>query len=269
VSRENVEIVRRMMEAWVGGSPETALGYMAADVEYDVTVRPDGKVWHGHEGVSRAVIEWVGAWSEWSIELERYLDVGDDRVAFLWQERGTAKGSGVAMSLKGISVVTLRDGVVVSMVAHVDRERVLADLGLEYASSQQHVESVRRLEAAYTAYCRRDWDAFFAEVDPGYEWDVVEESVPVRGREAVIEYFERWLGAWEDFDVEIIEMEITRDGRRAFVAVRTSGRNAMSTVPIEGRFFHVIELRDGRPVRGKEYSDRGEARAAAGLSAKA
>ena len=134
MSRQNVEIVRRMMESWVGGAPETALRYMAADVEYDVTVRPDGKVWHGHEGVSRAVIEWVGAWSEWSFEVERYLDVDDDRVAFLWQERGTAKGSGVPMSLKGISVVTLRDGVVVSMVAHVDRDGVLADLGLDNAS---------------------------------------------------------------------------------------------------------------------------------------
>jgi len=134
MSRQNVEIVRRMLEAWVGGAPETALRYMAADVEYDVTVRPDGKVWHGPEGARRAVVEWVGTWNDWSFEVERYLDVGDDRVAFLWQERGTARGSGVAMSLKGISVVTLRDGVVVSIVAHVDRDRVLADLGLGHAS---------------------------------------------------------------------------------------------------------------------------------------
>jgi hypothetical protein len=51
-------------------------------------------------------------------------------VAFLWRERGRAKGSGVPMSQDGITVLTLRDGLVVAMVTSVDREQTLAALGL-------------------------------------------------------------------------------------------------------------------------------------------
>jgi len=130
VSQENVEIVQRMMETW-RSDPEAAFDYLHPEVEYDTTLRADGRLWHGREGVRRALIEWMGAWNDWTIEVESYLDVGDDRVAFLWQERGTAKGSGIATSQKGITVVTLRDGIVVSMLVHLDSGRVLADLGLE------------------------------------------------------------------------------------------------------------------------------------------
>jgi ketosteroid isomerase-like protein len=130
VSPENVRIVRSMLEAWAGGSLETAFAYLHPQVEYDVTVRPDGKVWHGHEGVSRSVTEWMGAWSDWSIEVERYFDLGDDRVAFTWSESGRAKGSGMPMSQEGITVVTVRDGLVASMVVSVDRKRTLALLGV-------------------------------------------------------------------------------------------------------------------------------------------
>ena len=130
MSRENVEIVRRMMEAWAGSTPETAIEYLHPDVRYDVTVRPDGKVWHGRKGVRRAVVEWAGAWSEWRFAVERYIDLDDERVAFLWQERGRAKGSGVRASQTGITIVTFRDGMVGAMVVSVDRDRALADLGL-------------------------------------------------------------------------------------------------------------------------------------------
>ena len=130
MAASNVEIAQRMLEAWGGTTPETALEYLHPEVEYDVTVRPDGKVWHGPEGVRRAMIEWSGAWSDWSFEVERFFDLGDDRAAFLWRERGRAKGSGVPMSQDGITVLTLRDGLVVAMVTSVDREPTLAALGL-------------------------------------------------------------------------------------------------------------------------------------------
>jgi ketosteroid isomerase-like protein len=130
VSQADIELVRRMMDAWRGSAPETALAYLHPNIEYDATVRPDGKVWHGRDGVREAMLEWTGTWSDWILEVERYLDVGDDRVAVLWSERGRAKGSGVPMTLRGISVLTIRDGLIVSLVATLDRERTLAELGL-------------------------------------------------------------------------------------------------------------------------------------------
>ena len=129
MSEHNLEIARRMVAALESGAPELALEYLHPEVEYDVRVRPDGKVWKGHEGARRAFAEWTDAWTDWHMQVETFLDLGGDRVAFLWHEHGRAKASGVPMSLDGITVLTLSEGLVVSILASVDREGTLAELG--------------------------------------------------------------------------------------------------------------------------------------------
>jgi SnoaL-like domain len=47
----------------------------------------------------------------------------------------------------------------------------------------------------FAAFNGRDWDAYFADVDPDYEWDPIGENASYRGREAVTEYLERLLSA--------------------------------------------------------------------------
>jgi ketosteroid isomerase-like protein len=131
VSQENVEIVRGVMEAWAHDAPESALAYLHPNVEFDARVRPDGKVWHGRDGVRQALIEWTGTWSDWRQDVERYIDAGDDRVVLLWRETGRAMGSGVPVSQQGATVVTIREGMIVSAVISLNRDQTLAALGLE------------------------------------------------------------------------------------------------------------------------------------------
>jgi ketosteroid isomerase-like protein len=130
MSQGNVELVRRMLEAYATGTAEQALEFFDPHVEYDVTARPDGKVWHGREGVRRAIEEWTGAWEAWEMRIERCLDLGDDRVLVLWNERGRAGGSGVALTEEGVSVFTLREGMIVRVDVRLDRRRTLEALGL-------------------------------------------------------------------------------------------------------------------------------------------
>jgi ketosteroid isomerase-like protein len=130
MSRQNVELVRRMFAAYRSGSPEEALSLFHPDIEFDVRTRPDGKVWHGREGVRRAIEEWTGAWEGWDMEVERYIDAGGDRVAVLWNERGRAGRSGIALAEEGVSVFTLREGLIVAVRVSVDRESTLEELGL-------------------------------------------------------------------------------------------------------------------------------------------
>jgi ketosteroid isomerase-like protein len=130
MSQEDVDVARRAMEAWGSRHPEQALEYLHPEVEYDATVRPDGKVWHGREGVRRAMVEWTGAWTGWRVEVEGYLDAGHGRVVVLWQERGQAKGSGALMAQEGASLLTIRDGMIVSFVASLDRQGTLKAVGL-------------------------------------------------------------------------------------------------------------------------------------------
>ena len=128
MSAENVEIVRRHLDAWSSETPARALGYMSEDVEFDARARPGGKVWHGREGVRAAIGEWVEIWDEFQLEFEELIDAGDDRVVSLWQERGRAKRSGALMSENGATVFTLAGGEIVDVLVSIDREAVLARL---------------------------------------------------------------------------------------------------------------------------------------------
>jgi ketosteroid isomerase-like protein len=126
---------------------------------------------------------------------------------------------------------------------------------------------VDRARAAYDAYNRRDWDGFFARLDPEYEFVPVEEGIAYRGREDVFSYFQRWLGAWDQFVIEVEETEMTPDASRIFVALRYRGTAHGGGPTVEGRFFHVGDVRESSYVRTTEYRDETEARRAAGLPA--
>src|SRR2546421_7540205 len=51
MSQENVELVRRMWDAWLAGDVQGALSFYDPDVEWDGTNLPDGHVARGHEAI--------------------------------------------------------------------------------------------------------------------------------------------------------------------------------------------------------------------------
>src|SRR6202011_2434301 len=110
MSQQNVEVVRRLVAAFQRAEPDQALGYLDPNVEFDARTRPDGKVWHGPEGVRRALADWMDEWDAYEMEVERYVDAGADKVLLLWRERGRGRASGMPLEQEGAVVVTLRDG---------------------------------------------------------------------------------------------------------------------------------------------------------------
>jgi len=77
-------------------------------------------------------------------------------------------------------------------------------------------------------------------------------------------WHERWFDAWETFHAAPDEVIAVDDVVFATVSVR--GRGDESGTEVDQRFFHVTEVRNGRIGRIREYLERGEALAAAGLS---
>jgi ketosteroid isomerase-like protein len=93
VSQENVEIVRRMYDAFDNGDADAALAYFDTAVVMDASHRVDGRVAHGPEELVATLGEWMGTWDEWREEVEAIRDAGD-RVLVLSTQRGRGKGSG-------------------------------------------------------------------------------------------------------------------------------------------------------------------------------
>ena len=131
MSQENVDLVRRMQEAFVGAQPERALAFLHPDVVYDARERPDGRVWRGRGEIAGAMLDWSHVWDEWEVEAERYVDAGEDRVLILWHERGRGKESGVAIDQRGANLVTIANRRIVHMQLYVDQRAALRAVGLD------------------------------------------------------------------------------------------------------------------------------------------
>ena len=130
MSQENVEVVRGALEAFMRGDAETALSAYSPDSEWDDTrFRPEGKVHRGRDEINEVVRIWVGAWTDYSIEIERVIDAGD-RVVLIHEERGTGKASGLKMATRVGAVITVRGGQITRTVVYADPDEAIEAAGL-------------------------------------------------------------------------------------------------------------------------------------------
>jgi ketosteroid isomerase-like protein len=97
MSQDNVEIVRRMYDAFHAGHADKAISYFDANVLVDVSnARPDVAVGKGPEHMAEVVTGWIAAFEDWNEEIEEIRDLGS-RVLVLSVQRGRGKGSGVGV----------------------------------------------------------------------------------------------------------------------------------------------------------------------------
>ena len=129
MTQENIELVRRCLEARIRGEAETALDLLHPDVVTDMSVRPDGKVYYGRAGARKAMQTWLGTWDDYRFEPREYIDAGQ-HVVVLWLESGRAKTSGIEMEMEGATVWTVTNGQVVEVRPYTDRAVALEAAGL-------------------------------------------------------------------------------------------------------------------------------------------
>jgi ketosteroid isomerase-like protein len=110
---------------------EVDLDFWAPDVEYIQTaeVGAGETVFHGREGVARAVDELTDVFEDLRVEPERFFDLGDRVVAFV-RLRGRARGSGVPIDAPFAHVATFRGAQITRWRAYARREEALEAEGL-------------------------------------------------------------------------------------------------------------------------------------------
>jgi len=120
MSRENVEIVRQVIEAFQAGvkrgDPGAAFdsGAVADDSEW-ITRNPfEGRtVWRGREEFVEFFRTFTDEFEDWSGRVERLIDAGGNRVVALVHQSATGKGSGAPVEWHQGLVCELRDGCVI------------------------------------------------------------------------------------------------------------------------------------------------------------
>jgi ketosteroid isomerase-like protein len=130
---ENVDLVRSILAAHERGDYGSA-DWADPDVEFVMVGGPDPGVWKGRAAMAKAWGDALGAFADLHSGVEEVRELDDERVLTLGSLRGTGKASGIDVSegwMNGAGLYHLRDGQVIRVVLYSDRDRALADLGLE------------------------------------------------------------------------------------------------------------------------------------------
>ena len=135
MSQENVEIVRRIYDAWMADDYETVF----STYDPEIRLNPDPEAWWvgmdqdyvGHDGVRRYMRAVYEAFEDYRPEIEQIIDAGEGRVLTLAVEHGRGRGSGAEVqAMKTAHLWTLRDGQALQVDLFMDRERALEAVGL-------------------------------------------------------------------------------------------------------------------------------------------
>jgi ketosteroid isomerase-like protein len=131
MSLENVEIVRRAIEAFNRGDFDVALQDVAPDatVDFSHSRGPDAGVYGGHDAIRRF-------WTDITEPFERHTMVPDEliphgeHVVVPITSRMTGRG-GIKVEARTATVATLRDGRLVRWTMYQDKTEALKAVGLE------------------------------------------------------------------------------------------------------------------------------------------
>jgi ketosteroid isomerase-like protein len=131
MSRENVEIVRRVYDAAGRRDADAIFALYDPEVELDATRLGlvDLGIYHGHDGLQSLFGEFSETWGEIEYSYEELIDAGAQVVSVVTRHaRGRA--SGVEVERPFALLWTVREGKVVRVMWFLSREEALEAAGL-------------------------------------------------------------------------------------------------------------------------------------------
>ena len=127
MSRENVEIVRELWEAYSRGDIERVI---ALSDPYVVLVTLEEGPLYGPDAVRANYARWMEAWREEPETTVEEVIGNGDHVVVIACFRGRGRGSGVRVAAWLFEVYTLRNGRVLRVDEFSDRDQALEAAGL-------------------------------------------------------------------------------------------------------------------------------------------
>jgi ketosteroid isomerase-like protein len=235
--------VRCFAEAITRCDVDAALAVCDPEVAFLSVLAVDGRPYVGHEGIRRYFDDITSAWEEWRVDIHGTALASDGRVVIEMTMHARGKGSGAPLAEFAAHIWTLRNGKLLRNEPFREPEQAARAAGLSFAA---------RIYAAINA---RDRSAIEALTDPGI---VVATTVEAyRGPAALLEWLDEGDDAFDDFSVELLEVEELRG--YVLASMRQRGRGKASGVEVNNRFTHVWTLREGRATRLQSFAQRDDA----------
>jgi ketosteroid isomerase-like protein len=130
MSQENVEIVRRVFDAWGEGDFRAATDYLDANVVLVVGRGfPDSDAVLGPDAVRDYTIRFMQQWDHLTMSAEEIRPVGDT-VLVRTRQMGSGKASGVESEMTYFWLFSLRGGKIIRLESVRDEASALEAMGL-------------------------------------------------------------------------------------------------------------------------------------------
>ena len=130
---ENMDLVRSIFANWKRGDFSSTV-WAHPTIEWAMADGAAPGRWTGLAGMTEGWRRFRGVWAEYHFEPQEYRELDSERVLVLGRFTGRGKASepnhGQTRS-EAARLLHVRDGKVTRLVLYADRDRALADLGLE------------------------------------------------------------------------------------------------------------------------------------------
>jgi uncharacterized protein len=131
MSKENVELMKRLYELLDEAGLEAVIEFTHSDVEI---VPPaewlEGSTIRGREMVREFARQWMTAFEGFKVEPERFVDAAGGRVVVYVRDSGRIPGSNTGIDARVIHVWTLAGGKIMRWQVFTDENQALEAAGL-------------------------------------------------------------------------------------------------------------------------------------------
>jgi ketosteroid isomerase-like protein len=132
MSQENVEVVRRILDAMNRRDVDAVVDSATEDVVMDWSNSRGllGGVRQGRDQAREAFEEFLEPWESLRWEPEELIELGDDRVLTVSRLQMRGRGSGVEVNASGASIWTIRNGKAAAIILYQSKAEALKAAGL-------------------------------------------------------------------------------------------------------------------------------------------
>jgi ketosteroid isomerase-like protein len=130
---ENLDLVRSFYAAWERGD-FSSVDWAHPKIEFVIADGLSPASWTGLAGMADGWRDFLIGWADFRAEPEEYRELDHERVLVLTRNTGRGKTSGLElgeMRTHGASLFHVRNSKVTRLALYWERDRALADLGLE------------------------------------------------------------------------------------------------------------------------------------------
>jgi ketosteroid isomerase-like protein len=264
-----VEVVRRNLARWAEGDFTSSDGF---DPDLAFVVHPpfpEAGATIGFDQIGAFMQRFLAQWERYAVSVQELREAGDTVLAQVVQT-GRGRSSGAAAELRSYLLFTFQGERIVRMDTLRDEDQAFAAIGLSPGSAGEDIVAIalRMCEAAWLRPTP-DLETLAALGHPDHEMFTVQSMLEGGGYRGA-EGFGRWLASWnemfgEDWEATVEDARATGD-ERVLITGWMKARGAQGGVPIEQRFWVVMDVRDGLAVRSEVFTQRERALEAAGVA---